>query len=43
MAPRLKCKVFQDLAHRERDEADSSWGPEKRAAEGPGALVSRMG
>lgn len=41
MVPRLKCKFFQDLAHGERDEADSSWDAEKRAAEEPGARVSR--
>ena len=40
MAPRLKCKAFQDLARGERDEAGSSWNPEKRATEGPGAWVS---
>lgn len=40
MAPRLKCKAFQDLARGERDEADSSWNPENRATEGLGARVS---
>lgn len=41
MGPRLKCKVFQDLAHGDRDEADSSWGPEKKGR--GGARVSGMG